>query len=427
MSLQTLSEKEIIVTLIALALLLLFAYSLGTLMEKIKAPRVVGEITGGILLGGTLMYHFFPELISSIFQAYEAEDKVLNIFYQLGLIFLMLLSGYNTKLEIDKSNIRTIACVFTGATILPMLGAIPFINLFKDAFIGSAGNDISFGLVFTIGVAITSIPVISKIFFDMGIMNTRFSNTVLTVSTFQDLCLWILLNAAVRIATVGEAKISDMLIVVVFTLGLFVIAKLITDHIHTRDMDIKAITFYSISFVFLLLVCAGLYTVGINIMYAAFLVGYVVQNFVGDAEESDAKKRMESLGDFAFSFFVPIYFALVGIQLNLIHDFSLVRFLIFFAIAFGLEAVGTLLMLQLTNLNRQTKINFAITMNARGGPGIVLATVAYSYQIISIEFFTVLILTTMLSSLVAGYWLRRQQKIDENIFMNLTKHGGVKE
>ena len=157
-------------------------------------------------------------------------------------------------------------------------------------------------------------------------------------------------------------------------------------------------------------------------MYSAFLVGYIVKVFVGDADESGVKKRMDYLGDFAFSFFVPIYFALVGIQLNLINDLSITRFVLFFIIAFGLEAVGTLIMLQLTDLNRETKINFAVTMNARGGPGIVLATVAYSYNIINKEFFTVLILTTMLSSLIAGYWLRRQQKINENIFMNLTKN-----
>ena len=250
-------------------------------------------------------------------------------------------------------------------------------------------------------------------------MNTHFSNTVLTVSTFQDLCLWILLNAATRIATTGELRLPDMFIVVAFTLGLFVVAKLISDYARTMEMKIKPITFYSISFVLLLLVCAGLYRVGINIMYASFLVGYIVKSFVGDAEESDAKRRMNSLGDFVFSFFVPIYFALVGIQLNLINDFSLARFLLFFVIAFGLEAVGTLLMLHFTNLNAKTKINFAVTMNARGGPGIVLATVAYAYEIINIEFFTVLILTTMLSSMIAGYWLRRQQKIDKDIFMNL--------
>lgn len=421
MSLQTLSEKEIISTLIALSLLLLSAYSIGTLMEKIKAPRVVGEITGGILLGGTCLYYFFPDFISSIFMAYEAEGKVLNIFYQMGLILLMFLSGYNTKLEVDKSNSKTIFLIFLGATVLPMAGAIPFIPMFRENFIGEAGNEISFGLVFTIGIAITSIPVISKIFFDMGIMNTRFSNTVLTVSTFQDLILWILLNAATRIASTGELKLPDMILVVVFTIGLFVVAKLVSDNVHTKDMKIKTITFYSVSFVVLLLVCAVLYNFGINIMYAAFLVGYVVKSFVGDVEDSDAKKRMTALGDFAFSFFVPIYFALVGIQINLIHDFSVVRFVLFFAIAFGLEAAGTLIMAQFTNLNTRTKINFAITMNARGGPGIVLATVAYSYKIISVEFFTVLILTTMLSSLIAGYWLRRQQKVDEKVFTELTK------
>ena len=419
MSLQTLSEVEIIHTLIALAILLLSAYLFGTLFEKLKAPRVVGEILGGMFLGGSCLYYFFPQVIGSIFQAFDEEGKVLNIFYQLGLIFLMFLSGYNTKLEIARKNRKTLCCVFVGATILPMLFAIPFIGLFQRFFIGKLGNEVAFGMVFVIGVAITSIPVISKIFFDMGIMNTKFSNTVLTVSTFQDLCLWILLNAATRIATTGELKLSEMIIVVAITLGLFALVKLVSEHINTWKYSIRPIDFYSISFAVLLLVAAFLYRFGINIMYSSFLVGYMVKAIVGVDEET--KGRMESLGNFAFSFFIPIYFALVGIQLNIIHNFSVIRFIEFFAVAFGLEAIGTLLMLQFTNLNRTAKLNFAITMNARGGPGIVLATVAYPYGIISVEFFTVLILTTMLSSLIAGYWLRAQQKKDENVFMNLEK------
>jgi Kef-type K+ transport system membrane component KefB len=419
MSLETLSEREIISTFIALASLLASAYICGNLFEKIKAPRVVGEIVGGMLWGASCLYLFFPDFISSIFMAYEQEGKVLNIFYQLGLVFLMFLSGYNTKLDIDKKNGRMISCIFVGATILPMLGALPFISLFKEPYIGELGNDISFGLVFTIGVAITSIPVISKIFFDMGVMNTRFSDTVLTVSTFQDLCLWILLNAATRIASTGEVKLAEMLMVVGITLGMFAVVKIVSDHAKVWKKELKPLDFYTVSFVILLIVSALLYKIGINIMYSAFLVGYMVKAFAGVDEKT--KGRMESLGNIAFSFFVPIYFALVGIQLNVVHNFSFFRFIVFFIIAFGLEAVGTLIMLQLTDLNRATKINFAVTMNARGGPGIVLATVAYSYKIISLEFFTVLILTTMLSSMIAGYWLRRQQKKDPDIFMNLTK------
>lgn len=417
MRLATLSENEIIVTLIALALLLLSAFVFGTLTEKIKGPRVVGEIIGGMIVGGSCLFLLAPKFSEAIFFGYPEEGKVLNIFYQLGLIFLMFLSGYNTDIKIDKSNVKTISLVFVGATILPMLGSIPFFNLFKEHFIGSINNEVSYSLVFAIGVAITSIPVISKIFFDMGIMNTKFSNTVLTVSTFQDLCLWILLNVATRIAQSGSIKLVEMIVIVVVTIGIFVAIAFLSRVIKEVRNQWKATTFYTLSFVILLTACGLLYMAGINIMYSAFVVGYLIKAIFGTHEE--AKTRMAFLEKISFSFFIPIYFALVGIQLNVVHDFSIVRFLLFFAIAFGLEFIGTWLLLLFSGLKMSTRLNFAITMNARGGPGIVLATVAYSYDIISLEFFTVLILTTMLSSLIAGYFLRLQQRKNSNIFNEL--------
>ncbi len=422
MSLETLSELEIIRTFIALALLLFSAYVFGKLFEKIKAPKVVGEIVGGMLFGGSCLYYFFPEAAEYVFKAYDSEGKVLNIFYQLGLVFLMFSSGFNTRLEFDKKNVKSIALLFIGATVLPMAFAIPFVKAFQPYFIEENGNATAFFIVFLIGVAITSIPVISKIFFDMGIMNTNFSNTVLTVSTFQDLCLWILLNAATRIASVGVVKWSDMFIVVAFTLGMFAVVKFVTGRIKKLPFKMKTVDFYTISFVLLLLMSGLLYIFSINIMYSAFLVGYIVKAFAEMDEEM--KQKMQAVSDFSFSFFVPIYFALVGIQLNVIHNFSFMRFAAYFVLAFSLEAVGTVIMLLFSDYNKKTIINFAITMNARGGPGIVLATVAYSYHIINIEFFTVLIFTTMLSSLMAGYWLRVQQNKDSNIFMNLQKEGG---
>ncbi|MBP3754783.1 MAG: cation:proton antiporter [Lachnospiraceae bacterium] len=417
MRLATLSEHEIIITLIALALLLLAAFVFGSLMELIKGPRVVGEILGGMILGGSCLFLLLPGMSEKIFFAYAEEGKVLNIFYQLGLIFLMFLSGYNTDIKMDKSNAKTISLVFVGATFLPMLGSIPFFGMFEEYFKGPAGNEVSYKLVFAIGVAITSIPVISKIFFDMGIMNKAFSNTVLTVSTFQDLCLWILLNVATRIAQSGEIKLVEMIVIVIVTIGIFVAIAIISKFIKQVKNQWKANTFYSISFAVLMFTCGLLYMIGINIMYSAFVVGYLIKAIFGT--EETVKTRMHFLENIAFSFFIPIYFALVGIQLNVIHDFSIARFALFFAIAFGLEFVGTFVLLMFSGLKMSTRMNFAITMNARGGPGIVLATVAYSYEIISLEFFTVLILTTMVSSMIAGYYLRLQQKRDAKVFDEL--------
>jgi Kef-type K+ transport system membrane component KefB len=50
-------------------------------------------------------------------------------------------------------------------------------------------------------------------------------------------------------------------------------------------------------------------------------------------------------------------------------------------------------------------INLAVTTNARGGPGIVLASVAFDAGIISAAFYTTLVLVAVLTSQIAGAWL----------------------
>lgn len=420
MKLATLADSEIMMTLTALACLLAGAFLVGRLFEKIQAPKVVGEIIGGMLFGGTFLGAAAPGLMESIFNSYSEEGKVLNIFYQLGLSFLMFSSGYNTKIDLQKKNTRIFLSLFIGSTIIPMAAGLPFVNSFAPYFIGEADSHAAFLLVFIIGIAITSIPVISKIFFDMGIINTRFANVVLTASTLQDLCLWILLNTAIDIALSEELNIGNMCIVIFLTLALFLLVHFAGRKLEKVDIRIDNSSFMQVCFISLFVIVAALSYLKINIMYSAFLTGYIIRSITN--KDKNAEEKVKCITDFSFSFFVPVYFALVGIQLNLLHNFSLLRFLIFFAIAFVLEWVGTVvLLLAATKLRKKVIWNFGITMNARGGPGIVLATVAYNYGIINVEFFTVLILTTMLSSLIAGYWLRNQQKKDAMIFENLTE------
>jgi Kef-type K+ transport system membrane component KefB len=50
-------------------------------------------------------------------------------------------------------------------------------------------------------------------------------------------------------------------------------------------------------------------------------------------------------------------------------------------------------------------VNLAIVLNARGGPGIVLASVAYDARIINGEFYTTLVVLAVLTSQAAGAWL----------------------
>ena len=135
-----------------------------------------------------------------------------------------------------------------------------------------------------------------------------------------------------------------------------------------------------------------------------------------NSDDKASENEIIKLKDVAMNFFVPIYFALVGLQLDIVHNFNIGRFVLFFIIAFGLEFIGTVILTWFTNFKRITVISLGITMNARGGPGIVLATTAYSVGIINLEFFTVLIITTMISSALAGCWLRvNKQKLISDI------------
>ena len=250
----------------------------------------------------------------------------------------------------------------------------------------------------------------------MNIMESNFAHTVLTASTLQDLCLWILLNMAINITVSKKVNLLTMVITVMVTIGLFVGVKYIGHLMKKIDFEFRSdASFLQGCFICMLLFIALLSVVHINIMYSSFLVGYLLRCIT--TKSNSVNEKVKCISDFAFSFFVPVYFALVGIQLNLLHHFSVIRFVLFFLVAFILEAVGTIAALKLfTKMDNGVVINYAVAMNARGGPGIVLATLAYNYRIINIEFFTVLVLTTMLSSLIAGYWLRRVQMKDEKVF-----------
>ena len=55
-------------------------------------------------------------------------------------------------------------------------------------------------LVFACATAVTSIPVITKIFYDLGILHTRFASLQLGSAVLEDIGLWGVLSIASAIA-----------------------------------------------------------------------------------------------------------------------------------------------------------------------------------------------------------------------------------
>ena len=79
---------------LAISLLLLSAHFFGYLFAKLKMPKVVGEIFGGLILGPTLFGYFMPEFYKRIFLSI---GPLLAIIYWLGLVLLMFTSGFEVQ------------------------------------------------------------------------------------------------------------------------------------------------------------------------------------------------------------------------------------------------------------------------------------------------------------------------------------------
>jgi Kef-type K+ transport system membrane component KefB len=179
-----------------LFLLVATAHVLGHVFTRLRQPRVVGEILAGVLLGPSLLGHFAPTIANTLIPpagvSTEAAkyDVILGFLYNLGLILLMFASGAETRGLFNREDRREVAWLGSVGTALPFalaMIAAPFMPL--DRLMGTAGERTPLLLVVGIAVAVTSIPVISKILHDLRILHTRFARLVLGVAVLEDIAL----------------------------------------------------------------------------------------------------------------------------------------------------------------------------------------------------------------------------------------------
>lgn len=113
----------------------------------------------------------------------------------------------------------------------------------------------------------------------------------------------------------------------------------------------------------------------------------------------------DTIRTFSFAFFIPLYFAMVGLRLDLVRSFSPLFFVLFFAVACVAKYASVWVGARIAGESAAGSRNLAAALNARGGPGIVLASVALGAGIIDQNLYACLVLLAILTSLAAGSWL----------------------
>ncbi len=113
----------------------------------------------------------------------------------------MFLSGAETRHLFSREERREVSWLVIVGTGIPfLLGLALGPWLIRPRLAGPNGNRVSLIIILAVGVAVTSVPVISKIFADLKILHTRFARLVLGVAVLEDIVLWLALALATAIA-----------------------------------------------------------------------------------------------------------------------------------------------------------------------------------------------------------------------------------
>ena len=399
------SNSALTAVLFVLLLLVGLAQLLGWLFVKIRQPKVVGEILAGVVMGNAVLGRL--PWVAHLVGSAQRQTGVLDFVYWLGLLLLMFLAGAETQQPFTREERREVGWLTVVGTGLPFVLGIAFApELIRPSLAGPNGNRISLTIILAVGVAVTSVPVVSKIFADLKILHTRFARLVLGVAVLEDIVLWLAL--AVATAMAGKAALDPRAMslhlavtVAFFVLGLTLLPRAIKRANKSRFNVMAQISPVGYALAVLLGYCVLAGALDVSLVFAAFLAGFAVvhrkRRLFADA--------LEAIGKVAFAFFVPVYFAIVGLKLDLIRGVSLAMIFVFIAGTCTVKVLSVSLAGRIAGFRGLDLFNLAITTNARGGPGIVLASVAFDAGIISSQFYTTLVVAAVVTSQMAGAWL----------------------
>jgi Kef-type K+ transport system membrane component KefB len=399
------SNSQLTSVLFVILLFLGLAQLLGYVFVKLRQPKVVGEILAGVILGPAVLGRL--PFISHLMETVKHQGSILDFLYWLGLLLLMFLSGAETQEVFRRDERREVSWLAIVGTGIPfLLGLILGPWLISPALAGPNGNRVSLIIILAVGVAVTSVPVVSKIFADLKILHTRFARLVLGVAVLEDIVLWLALAVATAMAGTAALNPRAMTYHLAATVGFFVLGLTIVPRLVKRINKARfnvlaqqSPTGYAIAV--LLAYCAIAGALDVSLVFAAFLAGFAVIH----KKRKIFAESLDAIGKVAFAVFIPVYFAIVGSKLDLIRGVSLWMIVAFLAGSCAIKILSVSLAGRFAGFRGLDLINLAITTNARGGPGIVLASVAFEAGIISPKFYTTLVVAAVLTSQFAGAWL----------------------
>jgi Kef-type K+ transport system membrane component KefB/nucleotide-binding universal stress UspA family protein len=404
-------HHDIFLLVLQVAVLLLVARALGEIATRFGQPSVVGEILAGILLGPSLLAGAIPFINELIIPQTEVQGYLLEVIALLGAMFLLLITGLETDIQLIKRHAKTaISVSFGGISVTFITGF--FLGQHLPEFLLADSNErLVFSLFVATAMAISAIPVIAKVLMDMNLMRRDIGQTILAAGMSDDTIGWILLSIVAGIAA-GDAVTTGTVLTTVgsvlaflvfsFTLGQWIVRKLL---IFVQDEVVS--TDRLLSLIIILAFIWGAITQWLNLeaILGAFVMGILFGMMPRLPEEVINKLESIALGIFA-----PIFFAVAGLKVNILNllDPTLILItLIVIAIATLGKVVGTYTGARfIGGKDHWTSLSFGAGLNARGAMEIIIATIGLRLGILSQDMFSIIVVMAIATSLMAPFALR---------------------
>lgn len=386
-------------SLLSLVIVLLVAFFTPLLLHRFRLffiPVVVAEIIMGLIIGKSgfnLIHH----------------DAWLDTLSTLGFIFLMFLSGVeidfsafsgkqkkatlpNGRLEPNRLAVSTI--IFSGILLLSFLLSYFFV---LAGFIQNL-------MLMTLIISTISLGVVVPTLKEAGLMKTGIGQIILLVAVIADLVTMILLSVFVSLS--GDGGGQMWLLLVLFATGVIFyfigvrfksgkfIARLSTG---TVQIGTRAV------FTLIIVLVALSESVGAENILGAFIAGALVSLLNPD------QSLIRQLDSFGYGFLIPIFFVMVGVDLDLwslLSNKNMLLMIPLLIIALFLSKFFPALILKRW-YDTKTVIASAFLLTSTLSLVIAAAKIAERINVISAEMSGTLILVAVISCILTPIMFRK--------------------
>lgn len=402
---MAIEQEAIIHVLISLAVLLFAAKIFAEIFNKLKLPAVLGELIAGITVG--------PFALGSI-PIFDGKPIVIlnETVHQIGeiagLVILFIAGLHITPREFLRGGASSFTIGALGVVVPFFLGYYVF-TIF--------GLDGLQAIMIATALTATSIAISVSVLGELGKMQTKEAKMILGAAIVDDILAIAVLSVVVSMVQTGNLSpnVIDVIFLILKIVAIF--AALLIGAIVVVPRILHAERLWKARGSIEGIVTASFFgasaiaaTVGLSPIVGAFSVGMAVAS-------TKLIKRVEEYVDKLDIIFAPLFFAIIGAQVNLtgvnLEVLFLSAIMIIVAIVSKLSGCGVPALLFLRSKSKAMKVG--IGMISRGEVGLIVAGIGVTSGALSPNIYTTVIIMVAITTLITPIWLKKAYSKDQTM------------